>query len=178
MLGFAVRKDFKAYYNLEDKDLNELWEKAVFVFDTNVLLNQYRYEGETADFIFNIFEKLEGRIWIPYHVALEFHRNRLTVVREQLNRYSNVKAAIETGIGDTIKKIDALQLDKRHRHINPSEYTDALKGVESELVKKILAQEKEDGGHEVYRKLDQRIDHFFEGKSAFRQKIKSNSIPM
>ncbi len=46
-------------------------EQALFVFDTNVLLNLYRYQSGTRDELLNVLAQLSDRIWIPHHVALE-----------------------------------------------------------------------------------------------------------
>jgi hypothetical protein len=35
---------FRGYYKLDDDEFKQLWKKAVFIFDTNVLLNLYRYQ--------------------------------------------------------------------------------------------------------------------------------------
>ena len=72
-----------------------LWETAVFVFYANVLLNLYRYQSSTRDDLIKVLKKLSDRIWIPYHVGLEFGRNRLNVIAEQKKRFSEVRNAVE-----------------------------------------------------------------------------------
>lgn len=51
------------------EEKQELWQKAVFVFDTNVLLNLYRYSAKTRDSLLAAFESFKDRVWIPYQVA-------------------------------------------------------------------------------------------------------------
>ena len=38
---------FKGYYRPSDDEFKKMWEEGIFVFDTNVLLNFYRYKKET-----------------------------------------------------------------------------------------------------------------------------------
>ena len=47
-----MKNIFKGYYKLGDKELQPLWEKAQFIFDTNVLLNLYRYQSTTSNELF------------------------------------------------------------------------------------------------------------------------------
>ncbi|AXJ90904.1 hypothetical protein DKP84_16360 [Acinetobacter pittii] len=114
-----MKELFKGYYNLDEKDFSILWERAIFIFDTNVLLNLYRYQASTRDALLEVIEKLAQRVWIPYHVGLEFQRNRLTVIAEQYNRFSKVKNIVEEAISTMEKEFEELQLRNRHTHINP-----------------------------------------------------------
>ena len=43
-----MRRAIKEYIEPSSKEKQELWEKAIFVFDTNVLLNLYRYSAKTV----------------------------------------------------------------------------------------------------------------------------------
>jgi len=78
-----MKNSYKGFRQLSEADFKSLWKTAVFVFDANVLLNLYRYQSSTRDDLLKVLEKLGGRIWIPYHVGLEFERNRLNVIAEQ-----------------------------------------------------------------------------------------------
>lgn len=89
-------KNTFVYHSREEQNkIKEIWEKGIFIFDANVLLNLYRYEKNTAEDMFGVLEDLQGRIWIPYQVGMEFHKNRLSIIAEQKRKFSNVKNAIE-----------------------------------------------------------------------------------
>jgi hypothetical protein len=62
---------FPAFYDLSDDEISKLWREGIVVFDTNMLLNVYRYNDETRDRFFEILDRLTTRIWIPYQVALD-----------------------------------------------------------------------------------------------------------
>lgn len=73
---------FKAYAPLSKDKINEIWKSnnTIFIFDTNILLNLYSYRIETQNDFYKLLEKLKGKIWIPYHVMLEYHKNRLKTI--------------------------------------------------------------------------------------------------
>lgn len=100
-------------------DYAEIWKTALFVFDTNVLLNLYRYQELTREELFHTLDKLSDRVWIPHHVALEFQRNRLAVIAEQSRRFSDISKVIENSRAELTNGISKLQLSTRHALINP-----------------------------------------------------------
>ena len=69
--------------------------KAVFIFDTNVLLNLYRYSAKTRNSLLGAFESLKERAWIPYQVAYEFMRRRCEVIYETVQRYTQFEKEIQ-----------------------------------------------------------------------------------
>ena len=42
-----MRSNFPGYYSLSKEQLDEVWDKAVLILDTNVLLDFYRVSPET-----------------------------------------------------------------------------------------------------------------------------------
>jgi len=94
---------FPQYDDLAEKNFGIAWKQAIFVFDTNVLLNLYRYQTGTRDELLTVLGQLSGRVWIPHHVALEFQRNRLKVIAEQSKRFSEVRRTIEKSRGELVR---------------------------------------------------------------------------
>jgi hypothetical protein len=110
---------FPQYDHSNNVNFAETWKSALFVFDTNVLLNLYRYQESTREELLSVIEKLSERIWLPHHVALEFQRNRLTVIAGQSKRFTDIRRVIETAKTNLAKEIHNLQLKQRHALINP-----------------------------------------------------------
>jgi hypothetical protein len=110
---------FPGFYRLTDHEFETLWKNAVFVLDANVLLNLYRYPEKARDDLLQAFQKISSRLWVPYQAALEYQRNRQTVVADQRNRFSEVREILEAAQHDTENQIQQLQLKKRHSNINP-----------------------------------------------------------
>ncbi|WP_430507766.1 PIN-like domain-containing protein [Rossellomorea marisflavi] len=71
-------EQFKGFIGYTEEEYKELWEKAIFVVDTNVLLNFYKYTSkESTTSLLAILKQLKdtGRLWIPHQVALEYFFN-------------------------------------------------------------------------------------------------------
>lgn len=83
-----MKNKFPGYYLPSKEEFSVLWSKGLFIFDTSVLLDFYRYTPETVDTLFAIMEKVNERIWIPYHVAYEYHKNFCNVIAKQANEYT------------------------------------------------------------------------------------------
>jgi len=83
-----MKNKFFGYYPLNDEEFTDLWNNCVFSFDTCVLLNLYRYSKNTSDELIKLLHSVSDRIWIPYQVGLEYHRNRLGVIYDQIPFYN------------------------------------------------------------------------------------------
>lgn len=88
-----MRENFPGYFKLSEKEITNLWNKAIFTFDANILLNLYRYSDETREEFFKVLKKIKERIWITHQSAQEFFENRLNVINQQEKSY---KDAIST----------------------------------------------------------------------------------
>lgn len=132
-----MQNKFKEFYINNENIITTLTD-SLLIFDTNVLLNIYRYKKETSDYFFKIIEKKKDDIWLPYHVALEFNRNRKTVIDSQNNYYSEVKKIISKGIRTLSSELEKLGLDKRHSDIKISDFTNELKKIESTYFENLL----------------------------------------
>ncbi len=88
----SLQKTFKEFYS---PDYETLWNSCIFVFDTNVLLNLYRYGEETKNAFLKVLEKIGNKKWIPYQVGYEYHKNRLEVIHEIKNNSQKTKDDVE-----------------------------------------------------------------------------------
>lgn len=128
---------FKGYYQPTPEQFKELWEEGTFVFDTNVLLGLYRYKRDSRDEVLNVIKKIEDRIWIPYQVGLEFHRNRLTVLGEQNSSLSTIKNSIRESISSIEKKCKDLELDKRHSEIETATFIERFRDLSESVISEL-----------------------------------------
>ena len=78
-----------------EQDFTDLWKSAIFVFDTNFLLDLYRVSYSTAKDFLNILEHLEGRIWLPYQVASEFLNRREEIIDSEAKSFQKALEALE-----------------------------------------------------------------------------------
>lgn len=97
-----MRNLFPGYYTPSKEEFEKIWKDGIIIFDTNVLLDLYRYSEKTVKSLIEIMESLEGRIWIPFQVSKEYHKNLNTVISDQVRKYEN---SIKT-LTDFKKQID------------------------------------------------------------------------
>ena len=129
-----MKNAIKEFIEPTSKEKQQLWEKAVFVFDTNVLLNLYRYSAKTRNSLLAAFESFKERVWIPYQVAYEYMRKRCEVIYETVQRYDQFKKEIDIFTG---KAIDTLRLTSVDEEV--SELTRYLiKWLDSNKDRKLL----------------------------------------
>jgi rRNA-processing protein FCF1 len=68
--------------------------EGMVVVDTNVLLDAYRYTTAARNELFAALRALKDRLWIPHQVALEFHKNRASVIASHGDSYSDISKSI------------------------------------------------------------------------------------
>uniref|UniRef100_UPI00258F9C98 PIN domain-containing protein n=1 Tax=Ruminococcus sp. TaxID=41978 RepID=UPI00258F9C98 len=110
-----MKNAIKEFLEPTSDEKQRLWENCVFVFDTNVLLNLYRYSAKTRTSLLAAFESFKHRIWIPYQVAFEFMRKRCEVIHETVHRYEQFSKEIEAF---TSKATETLRLTPKDEEMN------------------------------------------------------------
>jgi len=89
---------FRGYYKLTEKEIQTIWDNGFISFDTNVLLNFYRYSDDTRKELLRVIKKYSTQLWLTHHVGYEFHKNRVSVISDQIKIYD-----------DTIKSFHELE---------------------------------------------------------------------
>ncbi len=106
-----MRNDFHGFYRPTTQEFDSIWRNAIIAVDANVLLNLYTYSRSTADEILALLGRFSDRIWLPYQVAAEYHRNRCGIILKEAKRYAEIlKPLQEVGI--------ALRTGKRHPYVS------------------------------------------------------------
>ncbi len=170
-----MRKIFAHYHRPTQDEFKTLWSKGTFVFDTNVLLNLYRYPRSSREAFFSVFEKIKNKIWIPYHVGLEFHQNRFERIRDENNTVTKVIASIENNHGKIIQDINKLTGDQ----INSDFTIDEIRGdldlfneSYKNILKKINSLKNNLHKSDLEDEIGVKIANLFEKKVGFPPKSK------
>lgn len=168
-----MKNIFQGFYQPTQPEFKELWEKATFVLDTNVILNLYRYPAEAREELIKVMDSLKDRLWIPYYVALEYQKNRLQTISDQKKTITEVISCLKSNHKDIKTKFDNFQLKKRHSSINPEDILESLDKVFNEQIKKIQELDENQLGPTDEDKVRLRIDEILKdniGKSPEDQK--------
>lgn len=123
----GMKKNFYEYYLITEKETEVLLKNAIFVLDTNVLLNFYRYSSLTVEKYLELLFSIKGRLWMPFQIGREFHNNRYNEIIRQKKIYS-----------DYIKKVKSLKDDFKSKSRNPfipDEYLEYLELIITDLCK-------------------------------------------
>lgn len=153
-----MSESFPGYYAPVKSDFDALWKNGTVTLDANVLLNLYRYPETAREEILNVFERLSERIWVPYQAALEFQRNRPTVIAEQKRRFREVRDVAGTTVSTLKKRIDDLQLKKRHSIIDPDNYVAEIGAATDKFLTELDRLEESQIDVNENDRLRQRID--------------------
>jgi hypothetical protein len=159
-----MKNEFKGFYSLQEKEFKHLWENACFVFDTNVLLNLYRYQESTTEQLIKVLEHLKDRIWIPYHVALEYQRNRLKVIASQNSKFSEVRKVVIKGTSSIKGDLDNLNLKKRHSTIEPEGFINDIDTAAKKFLEELEQLEKSHFSVVSEDQIRVRLDSLLNGK--------------
>lgn len=110
-----MKNILREYIELSDQEKTRLWTEGIFVFDTNVLLNLYRYTKKTRDVLFEALNSLQERIWLPYNVVEEYYKNRCETIYETVGKYDKISKCAD----DFAKECqNALRLDNQDKELN------------------------------------------------------------
>lgn len=164
---------FPGHYKPSQEDFKKLWNKCIFVFDTNILLNVYRYSEKTRERLFEILDLLKERIWLPYQVAYEYQEERLKVISHQLEPYEE----IEKVLNENLKKLNSAIEPYRKRHsftslVKDKNLIDTIKRANKRIIKSLEEKKAQYPNlieNDVYR---DRIDNLFEDKIGTQYDVK------
>ena len=133
-------KGFEGYYQ---PDFDELWKEAIFVFDTNVLLDLFRYSANTRNELLEIIDKLDDRIWIPHQFFYEYHRNKMTIHDSLADAYRESEKQLENSRESALKQLNSLREELQ----NLKNRTGVEVDPRVEKVEAILAEIQSDISH-------------------------------
>ena len=97
-----MKSIFAHFIKPSKEDVEGVWKasSSIFVLDTNVLLNLYRYSKSTSDEFIEALESIKDKIWIPHQVGLEYFKNRPDVIYEQKEKYNKFLSDIDKLVTD------------------------------------------------------------------------------
>lgn len=157
-----MKNRFAEYYELPEERIKEIWENSLIVFDTNVLLNLYRYNEDARTEFINVIKFYKERLWIPYQVGLEFHRRREEIMRKNAAAYTTLGDKLKEQL---VKAVSALEGEySRHPYINMKDIRSKVERCAA-AIKKSLDKQKEN--HPDYSKEDKilnAITDLFDGR--------------
>jgi len=152
---------FFEYYSTPEVQINKIWETCLFSYDTNILLNFYRYTDQTRNKFIEVIDKLRDRSILTNHAAVEFHRNRLVTIAGQTKAYDS----LYDFLNEKFNQIEnELNQHKKHTYIQSTHIKNQFDKTFKQVNKDILKLKAE---HPDLYKNDptrDRITELFSGK--------------
>lgn len=111
-----MREQFKQFNPLSEHEFSTVWNECLFVFDTNVLLDLYRYSQKTMEDFISVLSQLKPKLWLPHQVALEFFSNRNSVILEQKDAYISIKSLLSEIQSGLLKETNSKLKDYKRHH--------------------------------------------------------------
>lgn len=154
-----MEKTFREYHKFSDEEFDRLLKSCLFVFDTNTLLNMYRYGRETVDAYIGVLEEIKTKkqLWIPHQVGFEFYENRINVIFQFEKSYDEILSIIERPRSEIQQKY------KNHPFLDLDSIGNEMNSLLSPVVAKIKAKKEE---HPKWMEKDdvlEKINKIFEG---------------
>ncbi len=97
---------FPGWYAKTPEELGALWESAIIVPDTNILLHLIRHSASVRSQLMGVFERKRDALWIPYQVGMEFQKRRLDVQQQTLDAYERLADDIMTFVNQARNKLN------------------------------------------------------------------------
>lgn len=107
-----MKKLFRGYYKLTDTEIQNIWDTGFISLDTNVLFNIYRYSDDTRKELIRVIKKYSPQLWLTNHSAFEFHKNRISVISDQIVIYEETIKTFNKLENDIIKNLKTPHLSK------------------------------------------------------------------
>lgn len=132
-----MKELFSEYHKLSAADTKSVWNDSLIVFDTNVLLNLYRYTDSTRNEYIEAIKRYKDRLWMPYQVALEFNRNRASVIIGNETAYDSLIAKLESKFEAAIKELKLEKDYARHPRIDIDDIKERINKCKDEIIKSL-----------------------------------------
>jgi hypothetical protein len=121
--GISLRSEFPGHFRDSSDKIVEAWKTHTFVFDTNILLNFFRYSASTRADFETVVRSIRDRVWLPYRVAYEYFRTKDSLITGETKNYNNT---IKT-ITELTKSLEA---PRKHPFVSPETLSTAKNAFE------------------------------------------------
>lgn len=156
-----MKKTFPGYYRPDDEEFKMLWKDCLFVFDTNVLRNLYRYSSETTNDFLELLDQISDRIWLPHQAGYEYQKGRLDEIAIQEKSYDDLIGKIDK----TEKNLKASLQSRIHPFLKDAdELIEKLSNIFDEIKSRLKEKKEEYVFLTAEDNVKNRLTSLFEGK--------------
>jgi hypothetical protein len=155
-----MKDEFPGWYAKTPEDLKSLWENAIFVPDTNILLHLIRHSANVRAQLAAVFERKKEALWIPYQVGAEFQRRRLDVQQHAMDAYEKLTEEMTSSVNQARNKLNQY---RAHPVIDIERELTALDDYLADFGKRMAAARSKHPTEELATSF-QRVTDLFAGR--------------
>lgn len=90
-----MKSKFPWHIPITNDEVGEIWRTGILTFDTNVLLDLYRYHEDTRNSILESIKNFEGSKWLSHQASKEFFRNKNKVIVSSEKTFKDAKDEVD-----------------------------------------------------------------------------------
>lgn len=151
---------FPGWYTKSPDELKALWNTAIFVPDTNILLHLIRHSASVRGQLMSVFERKRDALWIPYQVGMEFQRRRLDVQQSTLGAYDKLAEDMKSSINQARGKLNQY---RAHPVIDIDQELSTLDAYFADFEKRMVAARMKHPSEELLASFDH-VSELFSGR--------------
>jgi hypothetical protein len=154
-----MRDLFPGYFHREPA--GAIWKECIFSFDANFLLDFYRSTPQLQSTLSGILGTISDRSWLTHQAALEYYRNRETVIGESSESYDRVSSLVK----EAAKNIEnGLKQYQKHTAIEVEKITAIVKKASAEVEKLLQELKGKHPNHSKRDEIEEKLAKLFDGK--------------
>jgi len=154
-----MRELFPGYFHREPA--GAVWKECIFSFDANFLLDFYRSTPQLQATLFSILGTIGDRSWLTHQAALEYYRNRETVIGESSDSYDRVSTLVK----EAAKNIEnGLKQYQKHTAIEVEKITAIVKKASSDVEKLLQELKSKHPNYSKRDEIEEKLVKLFDGK--------------
>lgn len=155
-----MKTTFVGWYAKSSEQLKALWDTALIVPDTNILLHLLRHSAEVRGQLMDVFERKKASLWIPYQVGIEFQRRRLDVQQHALDAYDRLATDLTKFVNQAK---DGINQYRAHPVIDFERELSALDVFQGDFQRRIAAAKAQHSAEEFNASFS-KVTDLFTGK--------------
>lgn len=128
-----MKTEYRHFIPLSEMEKDKIWNDCYFFYDTNVLINCYRYSPSSALELLKAIQDLHPKSKLPRQVADEFFSVREHEIKNQINRHHKFK--------DAVTEIDSYISNKKMHPFISNNAQSSLKSSIDVVLKEIKESE-------------------------------------
>ena len=155
-----MKESFVGWYAKSPEQLKALWDEAIIVPDTNIILHLIRHSAKVRGELMSVFQRKRDALWIPYQVGLEFQRRRLDVEQQAADAYDRLTEELKAMVGQGKTKINQY---RAHPTIDIEPELGALDSYLADFERRMSDAKRVHPAEQVHASFDE-VTQLFAGK--------------